>query len=56
MTTENIQKRITHLNSLSRKSKKFRELSERLEEIIKSIPDFDRRDFLMESLTKVCTH
>ena len=55
MTTENILKRIRILDTMDRRSKDFRLLAEFLEKRIEAKPDFDLRDSLMDSLTKVCT-
>ena len=55
MTTENILRRIRILDTMNRNSKEFRLLAEFLEKKIEVKPDFDLRDSLMDSLTKVCT-
>ena len=58
MTTEFYIKKLNLLDSMNRKSRKFRELSEFLEKSIESIPprEFERKDFLMKKLSDICTH
>lgn len=56
MTTENIIKRLSFLETLNRNSKDFRDLANALEKIIEAIStnEFERKDYLMGKLTQIC--
>lgn len=56
MTTENIIKRLSFLETLNRNSRDFRDLANALEKIIEAISpnEFERKDYLMGKLTQIC--
>jgi len=54
MTTERILDKISYIQRNSKRSKKVREEISLVESAIEKIDNFDKRDSLMEKLTRAC--